>query len=259
MLIRRRPQRTPPWLAGYGRADITRTAGSARTTRGKRRSGRVQGPGDRSAVSGGDGRSVQLPDRVMPAHLIEEWPVYRQLIGADRPGRGTAIVAAARTLTGDPAGSCPSLVRMPLTGWFSIRRACTARLARNAGTTSTSASAAADSYLRPPRRRNEYLGMRHAVVLPCHRSGYMVCAVGGDPPGTAAGPDAGAAPKCGWASARRSRCTGPRSGMRRRSPRGGRRPGRRVETSGRVRGRLGDHQERPGQPVRGMCTEPRLR
>jgi hypothetical protein len=43
-------------VGGYGRADITRTAGSARTTRGKRRSGRVQGPGARSAVSGGDGR-----------------------------------------------------------------------------------------------------------------------------------------------------------------------------------------------------------
>ena len=58
----------------------------------------------------------------MSAHLIEEWPVYRQLTGADRPGRETAVVAAARTLTGDPAGSCPSLVRVLLTGWFSFRQ-----------------------------------------------------------------------------------------------------------------------------------------
>ena len=40
----------------------------------------------------------------------------------------------------------------------------------------------------------------------------------------------------GSGSARRSRCTGLRSGMRRRSPRGGRRPGRRFEASGGDRG-----------------------
>ena len=39
-------------------------------------------------------------------------------------------------------------------------------------------------------------------VLLRHRSGYMDRAVGGDPPGTAAGPDAGADPKCARCPAR---------------------------------------------------------
>ena len=43
----------------------------------------------------------------MSAHLIEEWPVYRQLTSADRPGRETAIVAAARTLTRGPSRIVP--------------------------------------------------------------------------------------------------------------------------------------------------------
>jgi len=77
----------PPWLAGYGRADITRTAGSARTTRGKRRSGRVQGPGR-------DGVTVLNPadSAVAGFDLILARDGYRS---PPRRGLATAAVAAS--------------------------------------------------------------------------------------------------------------------------------------------------------------------